>query len=225
MTLEAHLFRIHGFVGLEIIDGAAHSPCPGLQHAPVVRLARPAFVHQADDALRKPGAVVGLVLVGTFRITPAFGQHLLLPGRPRIRRPALRKALGHQPHELAAEAQLHDDRNRPFGVGRSGQGQIDIDLDRGIGGVVHVAEEPLGYDRHVAVLFRRGADDLPAYLGQIGGNAAENLAVEVLDDLRTALGPPDFSRCHRLAVFEHAADRAGSGIDVGLRLVVVGRIG
>ena len=49
--LDADLLGVDGFVGLEIVEGAAGSPGPGPQRAPVVELAGLALVAQADDAL------------------------------------------------------------------------------------------------------------------------------------------------------------------------------
>src|SRR5262245_2657789 len=80
-SLDADLFCIHGFVRLEIIECAARTPCPGAQSPPILRLPRLAFVHQADDAARQPGAVVRLNAVrADDRVAPTFGEHLLLPG-------------------------------------------------------------------------------------------------------------------------------------------------
>src|SRR5262245_65710690 len=58
--LDADLFGVHRFVGLEIIERAARAPGPGAQRPPVIWLARLALVAQADDALRQTCAVVGL---------------------------------------------------------------------------------------------------------------------------------------------------------------------
>ncbi len=60
MAFDADLFGIDGFVGLEVIERAARAPGPGAKGAPIVGLARLALVHEADDALRQAGAVVGL---------------------------------------------------------------------------------------------------------------------------------------------------------------------
>src|SRR5207248_2909194 len=77
------MLRVHGFVGLEIIEGAAGAPGPGTQRSPIIQLARLALVHQTDDAARQAGAIVCLNAGGSDDgIAPAFGQNLLLPGRP-----------------------------------------------------------------------------------------------------------------------------------------------
>ena len=56
------------------------------------------------------------------------------------------------------------------------------------------------------------------------GNAAEDFAIEELDDLRTALLPPDFGCGDALAVVQK--QRIGQvGVDVGFGLVVIGGIG
>ena len=52
VAFDADLFGVDGFVGFEIIEGAAGSPGPGAECAPVVGLARLALVAEADDALR-----------------------------------------------------------------------------------------------------------------------------------------------------------------------------
>ena len=59
-AFDADMLRVDGGIGLEIIEAAARAPGPGAQRAPVFRLARLAFVDQADDAAREAGAVVGL---------------------------------------------------------------------------------------------------------------------------------------------------------------------
>ena len=88
VALDPDLLRVHGLVGLEVVERAARAPRPGAQRAPVVRLARLALVAQADDALRQPRAVVGLDAVGDEdRVAPALRQHLLLPASARSAAP------------------------------------------------------------------------------------------------------------------------------------------
>ncbi len=60
MAFDADSFGIHGFIGFEVVERAACAPGPGAQCAPIVGLARLAFVDEADDALRQTGAVIGL---------------------------------------------------------------------------------------------------------------------------------------------------------------------
>ena len=62
--------------------------------------------------------------------------------------------------------------------------------DVGIGGVVDVADQGFGDHGHVAVLLMHGAHDLPCDLGQICRRAAQDLAIEELNDLRASLRPP-----------------------------------
>ena len=84
VAFDADLFGVHGLVGFEIIERAAGAPGPGAQRAPIVGLARLAFVDQADDALRQTGAVVGLNAGGDeVGVAPAFGENLLLPAWDR----------------------------------------------------------------------------------------------------------------------------------------------
>jgi len=64
-----------------------------------------------------------------------------------------------------------------------------------------VAQQFFGNDGDVAVLFLGGLDHFPGDFGQVGGDAAQDLAVKVLDDLGAALVPPEFGGGHRLAVF------------------------
>ena len=52
--------RVDGGVRLEIVEHARRAPTPRAQRAPIVRLARLAFVRETDDSLRQSGAVVGL---------------------------------------------------------------------------------------------------------------------------------------------------------------------
>ena len=86
--------------------------------------------------------------------------------------------------ELAAEGELHHHRDRALGVGRRGQRQIDVHVICGIACIIDMADERLGDDRNVAVPILLDAHDLPCDGGQMRGNAAEDFAVEELDDLR-----------------------------------------
>src|SRR6478736_6018590 len=93
MPFDANLLAIDGFVSFKIIQRAACSPRPGFQSSPIIKLARLASVHKANNSLRKPFSVVGLNAGGDeFGISPAFCQNLLLPCRPALR--LLRKAFG-----------------------------------------------------------------------------------------------------------------------------------
>ena len=90
-ALDADLLGVHGFVGFQIIQAARRAPGPGAQRAPVVRLARLAFVDQADDALGQARAVVGLDAAGIDGgVAPAGGDQLFgrRADRGRVRPPA-----------------------------------------------------------------------------------------------------------------------------------------
>jgi len=107
----------------------------------------------------------------------------------------------------------------------SGRGEHGVDGDGNswVRRVVHVAGQTLGEHVHAAEVFRRGADHLPGRLGKVGRGAAENLAVEVFDNLRPAHTPPRLRSGDALAVLCHQRIRR-RGVDVGLRLIVVGLI-
>ncbi len=83
VALDGDVLGVYRLVGLEIIDGAARAPGPGAQGAPIVELARLAFVAQADDAEGQPGAVIRLNAARVeCGVAPAAGENLLLPRRP-----------------------------------------------------------------------------------------------------------------------------------------------
>ncbi len=85
-SFDADLFRVDGVVSLEVVECAAGAPRPRAQRAPVVHVARLSLVHQADDAVGQARAVVGLhARRNQNGVAPAFGEHLLLPCRPRRR--------------------------------------------------------------------------------------------------------------------------------------------
>jgi hypothetical protein len=87
-----------------------------------------------------------------------------------------------------------------------------------------VADEALGDGGDSVLGTGGGGDDLPADGGDVGGDAAENLAVEELDQLGTALGGPDLGGLDGLAVVQD--ERIGQvGPGIGLRLVPVDGIG
>jgi len=102
-------------------------PRPMRGRPPSLPVARLAVVDQADDAFVESGAVIGLI-AGRDQLgeAPALGQHLLLPvgmrGRSGGRGAGTRRKDG---------AKLHNDRHRTAGVSRSGEGEIDVDRDRG----------------------------------------------------------------------------------------------
>src|SRR6185437_14126464 len=59
-AFDANVLRIDGRVGFEIVERAAGSPGPRTQSSPVIGFARLALVDEADDAARKPCAVISL---------------------------------------------------------------------------------------------------------------------------------------------------------------------
>ena len=80
-AFDADALRIDGLVGLEVVERARRAPGPRAQRAPVVGLARLAFVDESDDALRETRAVVGLDARGIEgREAPAVGDQLLVAG-------------------------------------------------------------------------------------------------------------------------------------------------
>ena len=82
-ALDADLLRVHGLVGLEVVETARGAPGPGAQRAPIVRTPALALVDQADDAFGQSRAVVGLDAArGDRRVAPTVGDQLL--GRGRI---------------------------------------------------------------------------------------------------------------------------------------------
>src|SRR5215475_9778381 len=60
MAFEADMLRIDRGVGLQVVHGAACAPGPRAQSAPVIEAAWLSMIHQSDDSLGEPGAVVGL---------------------------------------------------------------------------------------------------------------------------------------------------------------------
>jgi hypothetical protein len=116
---------------------------------------------------------------------------------------------------FGAEGKVQDDGNGRGGIGGSGEEELDADGDERVRGIVNVADEFFGDDGDVLVHFARGADDFPADVGNLGGNTSENIAVEIVDNLRAALGPPDLSRGDLVAIFEQERIRDGVGTDFG----------
>src|SRR5580692_1777726 len=60
VTGNADLFRVDRFVGLKVVERPARAPGPGTQRAPVIRLAKLAFVTESDDAFFQTSSVVRL---------------------------------------------------------------------------------------------------------------------------------------------------------------------
>jgi hypothetical protein len=175
---------------LELEHGARHNGLDLLERHLGLVLARQAtaveggaarliLVGQADDALAQ-SAVVPLDSVGVDRaVGPGLIERLLLP-----RAGAAPTA---EPTEPAAE--LDDDRHLARGVLGHGKVCLDIDLDLWEGAVIDVAHQRPGDSRDPAVLAFVGPGDFPLHLGDVLGDPAVDLALELLDDLRAATGP------------------------------------
>ena len=79
---NAHVCGIYIRVGLQVVKAAGGTPGPCTQGAPVVRFARLALVHQADDPPGETGSVVGLDAGRVDHgIAPAGGEKLLVGRR------------------------------------------------------------------------------------------------------------------------------------------------
>jgi hypothetical protein len=88
-------------------------------------------------------------------------------------------------------AEHHEDRDRALGVARGDEGQLDVDGDGGVSGIFDVPDHAPGVDRKVADDPIGGlGGDCPGYGGDLGRDPAEDLALEVLHDLGSALVPP-----------------------------------
>jgi hypothetical protein len=100
---------------------------------------------------------------------------------------------------------------------------LNVDGDEWVRGIVDVAVEFFGDNGDVFVQFARSADDFPADMGDVGGNTAKDIAVELLEDLRTALRPPDLGGGDLVAILEE--ERVGEGVRADLGFVDVGGVG
>jgi hypothetical protein len=170
------------------------------------------------------------------RVAPALGENLLLNGRADFRGGRLGWCYGcgsgwawrTRGRGRIRAAEFNDDGDRTGHATGPGGGKdevgFDVDGDGRIGGVVDVANEVSGGDRDAIVVSGSGGDDLPVNGGNIGGDAAQDLAVKEFDELRTALGPPDFGGLDRLAVVENK--RVGQvGPRVGFGFIPVDGVG
>ena len=139
------MFGIDGVVGFEIVERAAGAPGPSAQCAPIFQRARLAFVDEADDAFGEAGAVVGLHAGGNERgVAPTFGEDLLLPGGTGTVEcgPFFGgEALFDGGENFGAEGKLQDDGNGRGGIGGSGEGELDVDGDEWVRGIVDMADE------------------------------------------------------------------------------------
>src|SRR5579859_1286500 len=111
-TLDADLPRIHRFVGLQVVQSAAGAPSPGAQRAPIIELARLAFIGQTDNARGQTTAIIGLKAGGDdHRIAPALDQELLLPcWAAAVKGSQLRRGhtLSHSGNKLRIKGELHN---------------------------------------------------------------------------------------------------------------------
>ncbi len=141
---------------------------------------------------------------------------------------ALRRRLGHRllgrrPRPRAEpEAEFHHHRHRTLGLRRRRQRELDVDLDLRAPRIVDVAHQPLGDDRDAVDLLLLRLGNFPLHLGYVFGDAAVDLAVEVLDDLRPAPGPPLVGGGDLCPIL--ADERVGERERLDLRLVVVGKV-
>src|SRR4029077_2505251 len=118
---------------------------------------------------------------------------------------------------------LQDDGNGSGGIGGTGEGELNVDGDERVRGIVDMADEFFGDDGDVFVQFARGADDFPADMRNVRGNPTKDIAIEVPDDLRAALRPPDLHGGDLVTIFEDERIRDGVGADFGF--VDVGGVG
>src|SRR6266568_8280384 len=211
-AFDADLFSVHCLVGFEIVERTARAPRPRAQRAPVIRLARLAFVAKTDDAARQARAVVGL---NTRRnencVTPAFGEHLLLPRRAAAcdKRSAaksicasgkIRAATKTAKRSETAEAKFHHHRHGRSRVGRRGQRHLNVHADLRIGRVVSVTNELLCDDWHIAIVCLSRARYFPFHSRNVLWHAAINFPIEILHDFRSPPLPPHFGTRHFVAV-------------------------
>jgi hypothetical protein len=101
---------------------------------------------------------------------------------------------------------------------------IIITGDIRVGGVVHRADELAAEHRASSHVEAFRAIDPPGHLGDVGRHAAEHLAIELLDNLRSALLPPDVRARDLLSVLE-GQDVGQTRIRIREGFVVVGMVG
>jgi hypothetical protein len=206
-ALDAHACGVDRRVGFEEVEGARSTPGPRAQGAPVVGLAWLASVHQADDAARQPGAIVGLhahrVQEG---VTPPGGDQLL--GRRRIvtgrwrRHPRIRRRGWFAGRLWQVPLPEHDDhRDGALRLG-SDQDEVDVDGEGRRRRVVDVTNELAPDDRCRADEPIHLLRDRPRDVGCVRGNPPVDLPLEILDELGTAGMPPRTGRRDALAVLQ-----------------------
>ena len=204
---------------LEVVEGPGRAPGPRAQRTPLLGRAALPLVGEPDDARGEAGAVVGLDAGGGERhVAPAGGDELIggrRGGGLREAREARQRVVGH-----VAPAEHHEDRDGSLCVDRHDHRHLDVDRDRGMEGVVDVPDHPPGDDRLAADGRLHGLGHRPRDLRHVLGHAAVDLALEVLDDLGTALLPPHF-RGRDLPAVLQGQDVRPVRIGVGLGRVVV----
>ena len=160
----------------------------------------------------------------------------MLPGRATGAEARGSSALGHRlrrgPFRLRAartsaesaerEAEFHHQRHRAFGLRGRRQCELDVDLDLRAFRIINVAQEALGDDGDVADLLLLCVRHFPLDRGHVCGDAAVDLAIEVLDDLGPALAPPLPGGRDLRPIF--ADQRVGKRERLDLRLVVIGGV-
>src|SRR6188768_338042 len=64
-SLDPDFLRIDRSIALEVIEATTRPPGPCTERAPIIRLTRLGFVHESDDSLPQPSAVVCLNAAGS----------------------------------------------------------------------------------------------------------------------------------------------------------------
>ena len=223
------MFRVHGFVGLEIIEASRCTPCPCPQCAPIIRLARLAFVDQPNNSFGQACAIVRLNACGIdVRVAPAIGDELfrcrwITAGRSRGAGNGERQRRGPGSRKIAA-AKHHHHGNRSSSIRRSHEKHLDVHADERVRRIIDMPNELL-LDHRVRgdhSVFR--IDYSPRHVWHILGDAANHLAFKIFDDFGSALRPPHLCTRNLLAVLqgEHVR-KIGEGIC--FRFVVIRVIG
>ena len=222
------MLRIHRGIGPEVIETARGSPSPGAQRAPIIRLAGLSLIDQSDDALGQPRSVIGLNAGGIDEcVSPAIGDQLF--GRQRVaagdpRRTAAGGLCARHPPEKGGVAEHHHDGNGSSRIGRRHQCHLNIHIEQRIRRIVHMPHQLLLEYATRATRRHCRAGNCPRHSRYDSGDTTIYFRLEVLDDLRTALLPPDGGLGHFLAVLQ-PQDVGQIREGIGQGLVVVGMIG
>ncbi len=186
-----------------------------------------ALVDQTDDALGQASAIVRLDAGRVDRGVPPAIRNELLGGRwirTRAESPRGRWEGARRRGHAGASTEHHHHRHRLVRVGRRHEGHPDVDGDVRVCGVVDRADELAAHHRTSAHVEAFRAIDLPGHVGDVGRHAAKHLAIELLDNLRSALFPPDVRARDLLAVLE-GQDVGQIRIRIREGFVVVGVVG